>query len=111
MTTSKDQARVPRACTLPAEERPLRTAEFDNLFSTALHDQQRLAPTRLRWRLDPAVEPEVRELAGRETACCSFFTFTFAPAADALQVDVDVPAEQAGVLDALAGRAAARMRR
>jgi hypothetical protein len=32
----------------------------------------------LRRRLDPASETTARDLAGRETACCSFFSFTFA---------------------------------
>jgi hypothetical protein len=52
-----------------------------------------------------------RDLTGRETECCSFFTFTFAPAGGALQLDVEVPAGYAAVLDALARRAAAGMRR
>ena len=107
--TTNDQAWVPQACTLPTAERPVRTAEFDELFATALRGQQRLAPTVLRWRLDPAAETAARELAGRESGCCSFFTFTFAQAGDAVQVDVEVPAASAGVLDALAERAAAGM--
>jgi len=108
--TTNDQAWVPQACTLPTAERPVRTAEFDELFATALRGQQRLAPTVLRWRLDPAAETAARELAGRESGCCSFFTFTFAQAGDAVQVDVEVPAASAGVLDALAERAAAGLR-
>src|SRR5215471_11066558 len=107
--TTNDLAWVRQACTLPTAERPVRVAEFDELFASALHGQQRLAPTRLRWRLDPAAEPAIRDLAGRETECCSFFSFTVTPAGEAVQVDVEVPAAQAGVLDALAGRAAARM--
>jgi hypothetical protein len=107
--TTNDRAWVPQACILPTAERPGRAAEFDGLFATALRGQQRLAPTVLRWRLDPAAEPAARDLAGRETGCCSFFTFTFARAGDAVQVDVEVPAPFAGVLDALAERAAAGM--
>ena len=106
---TNDQAWVPQACTLPTGERPVRVAEFDELFATALRGQQRVAPTLLRWRLDPATGPAARELAGREAGCCSFFTFTFALAGDDLQVDVEVPAASTGVLDALAERAAARM--
>jgi hypothetical protein len=108
--TTNDQAWAPQACTLPAAERPVRAAEFDELFATALRGQQRLAPTVLRWRLDPAAEPAARDLVSRESGCCSFITFTFARAGDALQVDVEVPAASAGVLDALAERAAAGMR-
>jgi hypothetical protein len=109
MTTNdiKDEAWVPEACTLPTAERPLRLAEFDDLFATALRGQQRLSPTRLRWRLDPAAEPTARGLTARETECCSFFTFTFAPADCAVQIDVEVPGAHVDVLDALAERAAA----
>ena len=106
---TNDQAWVPQACTLPTGERPVRVAEFDELFATALRGQQRVGPTLLRWRLYPATGPAARELAGREAGCCSFFTFTFALAGDDLQVDVEVPAASTGVLDALAERAAARM--
>jgi hypothetical protein len=93
-------------CTLPAAERPVRQTEFDDLFATAVRGQERLSPTRLRWRLDPAAEPTARDLTARETACCSFFTFTFAPADGAVLVDVEVPAAHVEVLDALADRAA-----
>jgi hypothetical protein len=112
--TTDERGWVPRACALPTQERPLRLAEFDELFATALRGQQRLAPTWLRWRLDPAAERVARELAAREAACCSFFTFAFAPAgapgapgAEVLEVDVRVPAAHVAVLDALAARAAA----
>jgi hypothetical protein len=98
------------ACTLPTAERPLRLAEFDELFARALRGQQRLSPTRLRWRLDPAAEPTARDLTGRESECCSFFSFTFAPADGVVQLDVAVPDAHVDVLDALAARAVAGMR-
>ena len=106
MTTS-DEVWVPEACTLPTAERPLRLTEFDTLFATALHGQQRLSVTRLRWRLDPAAEPAARDLTARETQCCSFFSFTFTAADGAVQLDVEVPGAHVDVLDALAARAAA----
>jgi hypothetical protein len=109
MATDDDIAGwVPEACTLPSAERPLRLAEFDDLFTVALRAQQRLSPTRLRWRLDPAAEQAARDLASREAACCSFLSFTFAPADGSVHLDVEVPEAHAGVLDALARRAAAR---
>ena len=108
--TTNDEVWVPAACTLPAVERPLRLAEFDDLFATAVRGQRRLSPTRLRWRLDPATEKAARDLTGRETACCSFFTFTFACADGAVRLDVQVPDAHVDVLDALADRAAARIR-
>ncbi|MEU1605758.1 hypothetical protein [Micromonospora matsumotoense] len=113
--TSDDQVWVPEACTLPTVDRPLRLAEFDKLFATVLREQQRLSPTTLRWRLAPAAEATARDLTGRESSCCSFFTFTFAgdQAGDGegLCLDVQVPAGHVDVLDALAGRAAAGMPR
>jgi hypothetical protein len=106
-THDKPEGWVPQACTLPTIERPLRRAEFDSLFATALRAQQRVAPTRLRWTLDPAAEDLARDLTARETGCCSFFTFTFALSADVVHVDVEVPASHVDVLDALADHAAA----
>jgi hypothetical protein len=100
---------VPDRCTLPAVEQPLRVAEFDALFSSALCGVERPEPTLLRLWLDPATEVEAmaRDLAARETGCCSFFTFSFVrPAADRLQMDIGVPAAHCDVLDALASRAA-----
>lgn len=100
---------MPAACTLPTADRPVRLAEFDDLFATALREQRRLAPTRLRWRLDPASEPVVRDLTGRETSCCSFFTFAISLVGGAVEVEVRVPDGHVEVLDALASRAATRM--
>jgi hypothetical protein len=107
--TSRDEAWVPGSCTLPTLERPVRLAEFDELFATALRNQTRLSSTCLRWDLDPAAEAVARELTGRETACCSFFTFSIAAAGAVVQVEVGVPAAYVEVLDALATRAATGM--
>jgi hypothetical protein len=107
--TPDDAVWAPAACTLPTVDRPLRLAEFDDLFTTALHGQYRTLPTALRWLLDPAAEPTARDLTARESACCSFFTFTYRPADDHVQLDVVVPAEHVDVLDVLAARAAAGM--
>ncbi|MGC1212108.1 MAG: hypothetical protein WA890_12685 [Micromonospora sp.] len=97
---------VPEACTLPTVHRPLRVAEFDDLFRTALRRQWRLSPTELRWELEAGAEAAVRELTARESACCSFFDFTVAAAAaGTVRVDVRVPPAYVAVLDALAGRA------
>jgi hypothetical protein len=97
-------------CTLPTAELPLRLAEFDDLFATALRGQQRLSVTALHWDLDPMAEATARDLTSRESSCCSFFTFTFRPGGGVLHVDVEVPAAHAEVLDALARRAAAGIR-
>ncbi|WP_433363170.1 hypothetical protein ACQPZX_31630 [Actinoplanes sp. CA-142083] len=100
----------PDACTLPTAERPLRLAEFDELFASSLRNQQRISPTVLRWDLDPAAEATARDLTRRESECCSFFTFSFAPELGTLRLDVEVPATQVEVLDGLSERAAAGIR-
>ncbi|BCJ47530.1 hypothetical protein GCM10010168_18880 [Actinoplanes ianthinogenes] len=97
------------ACTLPTAEQPLRLAEFDDLFATALRGQRRLSPTTLRWDLDPAGEATARDLTARESACCSFFTFSFGTPGALLRLEVAVPEARVDVLDALERRATGRM--
>jgi hypothetical protein len=100
------------ACTLPTADRPLRLAEFDALFATAVRRVDQAGPTRARlWLTGPAgLTASVRDLTAREAGCCSFFSFTVTPEpagdGEALILDVAVPARYAGVLDALARRAA-----
>ena len=102
---------VPDACTLPTAERPLRLAEFDALFATAVRRVDRIGATHARLHLTgPAgLAARVRDLAARESECCSFFTFTTTahPAADgeAVVLDIEVPAAYADVLASLAQRA------
>ena len=104
---------VPEACTLPMAERPLRLAEFDDLFATAVRRIEPVTATHLRLRLTgPAgLAATVRDLTARETGCCSFFTFTVtgepADTGAALTLDVEVPARYADVLASLAERAGA----
>lgn len=101
-------------CTLPTVERPLREQEFDSLLTDALQAVEPLGPTRLRMELrgPHGLADRVRDLADRETACCSFFTFTIeaAPTAENadsehVELDVEVPAAYHEVLDAMAQRA------
>ncbi|MFF7203534.1 hypothetical protein [Streptomyces sp. NPDC008141] len=97
---------VPEACTLPTTEQPLRLAEFDALFARSLHRVERVAPGAVRLVLDPAADGPARELARRESACCSFFTFGFTESDDGRTVmEVTAPAAYADVVDALADRA------
>lgn len=96
---------VPDACTLPTVERPLRVAEFDQLFRTGLLAAERIGPTTLRLRLSPAWERTARELTARESSCCSFFGFDFTTADDEVRLDITVPTAHVDVLDALASRA------
>ncbi|MFC4463563.1 hypothetical protein ACFPH6_02910 [Streptomyces xiangluensis] len=99
---------VPRSCTLPTTEQPLRVAEFDALFAERLTGSSR--PDRLRLQLvltgGPGVEETVRDLVARESGCCSFFTFTVSPGPEWICLDVEVDGAYEGVLDALQERAA-----
>jgi len=95
---------APDACTLPTAQRPLRVAEFDDLL-TAVRRSQRPAPTRLDLVLPRAVESAGRDLARRESQCCSFFTFEFESLGDDVVMHIAVPPEHVEVLDALDARA------
>ncbi len=101
------------ACTLPTSEQPLREAEFDELFATAVRGIERRGPGLLRLELDPT-EPAAVSSAGllaRETSCCSFFTFTLTASGGRLILEVGVPSGRVEVLDGLAERAAAMQSR
>jgi hypothetical protein len=106
------------SCTLPTADRPLRAAEFDDLFATALRAVQRPAAGAPRARLvlagDATLPGRVQRLADAETSCCSFFTFTVTEASGAagearVALDIQVPPARTAVLDALVGRAAAQV--
>ena len=96
---------APDACTLPTAERPLRVAEFEDLFALVLRST-RHEPTRLDLVVPSDIEVSARDLARRESDCCSFFIFDFEPAGDDVVMHVSVPPEQVGVLDAIEARVA-----
>jgi len=101
---------APAECTLPSVERPLRAAEFDELFETALREVVRREPTVLHLVVagSDRVATATRELVTREAACCSLFGFTLARTPDdLLQLEVRVPEGRSNVLDGLAAHAAA----
>jgi hypothetical protein len=92
---------APEACTLPTTEQPLRVAEFDDLLTAVVGPPRRSAPGRLEVVLPEAMAATARDLVARETACCSFFTFTLNPCAEGLVLVTEVPATHVAVLDAL----------
>lgn len=98
---------VPDACTLPTVEQPIRTAEFDRFFTDAVRDIRRPGPQRLELVLAGDAGPVARDLAGRESSCCSFFTFDFLTTTDGTVMSVGVPVAYIEVLDAFAARAQA----
>lgn len=84
----------------------MRLAEWDQILRTA-QGVGRADPTSLTLDLLPAPgrAATVRDLAGRETECCSFFTFSLEET-DGLRLHVAVPPAYAAVLDSFAARAA-----
>jgi len=95
------------ACTLPTVERPLRLAEFDALFTEAVRSVQS-DEGRVRMRLigGDGLRERVRDLADRESACCSFFTFVVDGTETNVILEITVPPERRDILTALADRAA-----
>ena len=100
-------SRAPDACTLPTAEQPLRIGEFDDLFASGLRGVDRVDPTHLVLAFDPArvAADSVRDLAARESLCCSFFTFAVTDAPGQLFLDVVVPPAYVLVLDGLTAMA------
>jgi hypothetical protein len=96
---------APDACTLPTTERPLRIAEFDDLFAV-VRRSVRPESTRLSLVLPRDNEAAARDLAQRESECCSFFTFEFEPVGDDVMMHIVVPPSQIEVLDAIEARVA-----
>ena len=95
------------ACTLPTVERPLRVAEFDDLFAT-LQSVEHTDPSRARMLLngDGALAERTRLLAAAESSCCSFFTFDVStPGPGRVAFYIGVPPEYVDELAALVDRA------
>ncbi len=97
---------VPAACTLPTASRPVRLGEINGLLRTAVRSAERRGSTLLHLDLAPDAAARAADLLVRESACCSFFTFTLTMTGGSLTLDVGVPPAHVDVLDALAGRAA-----
>jgi hypothetical protein len=98
------------ACTLPTAERPLRMAEFDDLFATAVRSLDRVGDTHARLLLigDAELAQRTRRLVAAETSCCSFFTFQVAEVEPGrVALDIEVPPAYVNVLDGLVTRAEA----
>ncbi|GAA2624767.1 hypothetical protein SMC26_18410 [Actinomadura fulvescens] len=108
-TNAADQEWAPDACTLPTAERPLRTAEFDKVFTKTVTRAEFMEPARLRLSLSagPRATGEIAALLAAETACCSFFTFTLTIAAETTSLEVTVPARRTDVLNGFAAQARA----
>lgn len=96
------------ACTLPNADRPLRRAEFDALFASALRAVEPSGPTGVRLLLGKdATSPEqVQRLADAESSCCSFFSFAVSTTpCGSVALDIEVPPAYVDVLAGLVARA------
>ncbi|WP_327140537.1 hypothetical protein [Nocardia sp. NBC_01327] len=91
---------VPDSCTLPTAEQPFRVAEFAAFFAESVRVATRTAPTGLELVLVGGAESVARDLAARESGCCSFFSFTFSGDSRGSVMCIDVPAVYVEVLDA-----------
>ncbi|WP_028934126.1 hypothetical protein [Pseudonocardia spinosispora] len=97
---------IPTSCTLPTAERPIRAAEFEALLPRAV-DVRRDGPCHVRLTFAGGDAVAVRDLAARETACCSFFEFVVSVETGRVLLDVTVPASRVEVLDGIVVLAAA----
>lgn len=96
-----------QSCTMPTAERTFRLAEFDTLFeSTARSVTRDETGVRIHLVGTAGLRERVRDLAERETACCSFFTFLIEGEDSDLVLGISVPPERHEILTALADRAA-----
>lgn len=94
------------ACTLPTVERPLRVAEFDDLFRQAVVSVERDGlSTLLTLEGGRGLRDRVADLTARESQCCSFFEFSLDDTDDGLVLGIAVPATRTAILDALTDRA------
>ena len=102
---------VPASCTLPTVERPLRRAEFDDLFANDVLTVQRSSPleVRLELRAEPDVAARAARLAAKETVCCSFFRFDLVATDGRVALVVSTESPHEVVLAALAERAKATL--
>ncbi|MGY4646996.1 hypothetical protein [Mycobacterium sp. URHB0021] len=98
---------VPKSCSLPTVEQPLRVAEFDRLFRESVLRSVRLDATRLELVLAADAVTSARSLAEREVSCCSFFRFDFDVRGPDVVMRIAVPPSRTEVLDALTVRVGA----
>ncbi len=90
---------IPDTCTLPTGDRPLRLAEWDALFASAVTAVSRTGASSLLLTL--AGPDGVEDLVARESTCCQVFAFTVTEAT----LTIDAPPSCADLIDAIAERA------
>lgn len=98
---------APSSCALPTFERPFREKEFESLFALSLTRALRTSPTSVDLTLAPEGVAQARDLATRESSCCSFFAFEFREVEADAVMSIAVPRAYVPVLDALVRSAVA----
>lgn len=92
---------APSSCALPTVERPLREKEFESLFAASLTRAVRTSPTTADLTLTIESVTQARDLAARESSCCSFFAFGVHEMGAEAVMSIAVPHAYVPVLDAL----------
>ena len=92
--------RIPIACTLTPEAAEDRVGEWRRFLTAHTDVVDHRSPTEVAVRLRPGDDAllAAADMARREKACCSFFTFSIALAADARWLRVAVPEDAAPIL-------------
>lgn len=82
----------PIACTLDAEERPMREREISSLGSDGLLTVERAERSAtLRFRPDPGIRDRVEAIAAAEGRCCAFLAFDVRDERDATVLTIGAP--------------------
>lgn len=79
----------------------MREREFENLFASSLTGAVRTSHTGAELTLTLESIPQARDLAARETSCCSFFSFEIREENRKAVMSITVPSAHTAVLDAL----------
>ena len=98
-------ARVPIACSLPAEGTASRMEEWQDFLGGRVVEVVRRGPTaRLRLKAGDNVVLAAVDLARREKECCPFFEFRLLLWPDAVWLEIEAPEEAGALLDGLTRR-------
>ena len=93
---------IPIACTLSASDARSQLSEWQGILSHSVDNSERVSPNRLQLRFSADADIEsVINLAQRESACCTFFSFSIEIATDHLLLIIEVPNEAVQILDQL----------
>jgi hypothetical protein len=100
VTTGPD---LPPACTLDAAAFAERRARWEALAERALAGRESTpGGVRLRYRAEPGVAGELRELVRLEGECCAFLDLRLRDEGGGITLEVSGPPEAAQVIEAFA---------